>query len=128
TKPHATVALSGDGGDESFLGYNHFEWVMKYKWIFAIPLFIRKILARPSLLKLFGKGSKAAAQVLTTDSINTYISKVFVGFDTLTKERDLNWLKHYDGYMGWSDNPIQKTADLNIKLWLENDSNVKVDR
>mgnify|MGYP003641947442 CR=1 FL=1 len=128
TKPHVTVALSGDGGDESFLGYNHFEWVMKYKWIFLIPLFIRKILARPFLLKLFGKGSKAAAEVLTTNNINTYISKVFVGFDTLNKERNLSWLGHYDGYMNWSNDPIQKTADLNIKLWLENDSNVKVDR
>lgn len=128
TKPHVTVALSGDGGDESFLGYNHFEWVMKYKWIFSIPLYLRKILARPFLLKLIGKGSKAAVEVLTTDNIHTYISKVFVGFDTLNKERDLNWLSHYDGYINWSNSPIQKTADLNIKLWLENDSNVKVDR
>ncbi len=128
TKPHVTVALSGDGGDESFLGYNHFEWVMKYKWIFIIPLPIRKILARPFFLKLLGKGSRAAREVLTSDNINTYISKVFVGFDTINKERDLSWLEHYDGYMNWSNNPIQKTADLNIKLWLENDSNVKVDR
>tara|TARA_R110000751_G_scaffold210384_1_gene314113 strand:+ start:26094 stop:27917 length:1824 start_codon:yes stop_codon:yes gene_type:complete len=128
TKPHVTVALSGDGGDESFLGYNHFEWVMKYKWIFIIPLSIRKILARPFLLKLLGKGSKAAREVLTSDNINTYISKVFLGFDTINKERDLSWLRHYDGYMNWSNDPIQKTADLNIKLWLENDSNVKVDR
>src|SRR5690606_25662445 len=128
TKPHVTVALSGDGGDESFLGYNHFEWVMRYKWIFIIPLFIRKLLARPFFLKLLGKGSKAAAEVLTTDNINTYISKVFVGYDSLNKDRDLSWLRHYDGYKNWSDDPIQKTADLNIKLWLENDSNVKVDR
>ena len=27
-----------------------------------------------------------------------------------------------------SDYPLQRAADLNIKLWLENDSNVKVDR
>jgi asparagine synthase (glutamine-hydrolysing) len=27
-----------------------------------------------------------------------------------------------------SKDPIQRAADLNIKLWLENDSNVKVDR
>ena len=30
--------------------------------------------------------------------------------------------------MDLSQNPYQSTADLNLKLWLENDSNVKVDR
>ena len=128
TKPYVTVALSGDGGDESFLGYNHFEWVMKYKWIFMMPLFIRKIIAKSFLPRLIGKSSAAAYEVLTTPNMNTYISKVFVGFDTLSKKRDLSWLNQYNNYTKWSTNPLQKTADLNIKLWLENDSNVKVDR
>ena len=39
-KQHCTVALSGDGGDESFLGYNHFEWARKVYFLFLIPLFI----------------------------------------------------------------------------------------
>ncbi|WP_246288490.1 hypothetical protein [Winogradskyella costae] len=37
-------------------------------------------------------------------------------------------MKHYQGYKKWSNIFLQKAADLNIKLWLENDSNVKVDR
>ena len=37
-------------------------------------------------------------------------------------------MKHYQDYKTWSSNFLQKAADLNIKLWLENDSNVKVDR
>ena len=128
TKPHVTVALSGDGGDESFLGYDHFDWVMKYKWIFKLPLFIRKLISQPLFLKLLGKGSEAATNVLSTENIDTYISQVFIGFDTINNERNFSWLSHYNGYMKWSKNVIQKTADLNIKLWLENDSNVKVDR
>ncbi len=128
TKPNATVALSGDGGDESFLGYNHFEWMMKYKWIFVIPLFLRKIIANSFLPKLIGKGSLAASEALISDNIDTYISKIFIRFDSLNIKRDLSWLEHYNGYKKWSKNPLQKTADLNIKLWLENDSNVKVDR
>ena len=42
--------------------------------------------------------------------------------------RNLNWLKHYSNFSLLSNNILQKCADLNIKLWLENDSNVKVDR
>ncbi len=128
TKPHVTVALSGDGGDESFLGYDHFEWVMKYKWIFKIPLFMRKIIANSFIPKLKGKGSIAASEILRSKNINAYINKVFVGFDSLSKERNLNWMRPYKKYTKLSVHPIQKTADLNIKLWLENDSNVKVDR
>ena len=37
-------------------------------------------------------------------------------------------MKHYQGYKKWSDILLQKAADLQIKLWLENNSNVKVDR
>ena len=37
-------------------------------------------------------------------------------------------MKYYQGYKKWSNIFLQKAADLNIKLWLENDSNVKVDR
>jgi asparagine synthase (glutamine-hydrolysing) len=37
-------------------------------------------------------------------------------------------LSNYTIFKSLSKNLIQKTADLNIKLWLENDSNVKVDR
>jgi asparagine synthase (glutamine-hydrolysing) len=39
---HVKVALSGDGGDEVFAGYNVFDWVGKITSVSAIPGFIRR--------------------------------------------------------------------------------------
>ena len=40
----------------------------------------------------------------------------------------MNWLKRYYYLFNLSNNILQKTADINIKLWLEGNNNIKVDR
>src|SRR5690606_41806641 len=57
TKQYVTVALSGDGGDESFLGYSHFDSLVRNKKIIDIPYFIRNFIAQSGVLKLFGMNS-----------------------------------------------------------------------
>ncbi|MGC6428954.1 MAG: asparagine synthase (glutamine-hydrolyzing) [Flavobacteriales bacterium] len=128
TKKDITVALSGDGGDESFLGYNHFDLVSKYKPIFFLPFFIRKVISKILPKTFFGKNLDHFKNTISLNSINNIIEGVFVGFNSIAMPRNLNWLKHYSIFSLLSNNILQKCADLNIKLWLENDSNVKVDR
>lgn len=123
TKKYVTVALSGDGGDESFIGYNHFRSVGRFLQVKKIPYFIRKIVSR-----FLTKDSKYR-YILNLKNTDEFIERMFIGSNEFFNKRNTEWLKeHYSGYKEWSDNPIQKAADLNIKLWLENDSNVKVDR
>lgn len=121
TKKYATVALSGDGGDESFLGYNHFDSVYYYQFVKKIPFFIRKLIA-----KIFP--IKRITDIILINNMHEYIVKRFLGYDSLLLKKDNSWLDHYKDFDRLSQNRLQKTADLNIKLWLENDSNVKVDR
>ncbi|HLT32502.1 MAG TPA: asparagine synthase (glutamine-hydrolyzing), partial [Aquaticitalea sp.] len=128
TKHYVTVALSGDGGDESFIGYDHFDSLVRNKKIIDIPYPIRKILAHPTLLKLFGMNSHRVKNALNTKTENDFIENIFSRKGFLLKEKKQGWMKHYQDYKHGSDIFLQKAADLNIKLWLENDSNVKVDR
>jgi asparagine synthase (glutamine-hydrolysing) len=127
-KQHVTMALSGDGGDESFLGYNHFDWVSKFKILLKIPYSIRFFISQLLFFNSLGKRTEPLKRILKTKSKYDFIAGIFVGYNSLLLNRNLNWLSHYDGFKRGSEDLHQATADLNIKLWLENDSNVKVDR
>jgi asparagine synthase (glutamine-hydrolysing) len=60
---------------------------------------------------------------------NNFIEGIFTGFGPLLlKKKSLSWLNEFKQFKFLSNLPLQRAADLNIKLWLENDSNVKVDR
>jgi len=128
TKQYVTVALSGDGGDESFIGYEHFDSLVRNKRIMDIPYILRKFIANSGLLKLFRMDSYRIKNALHTKSRNDFIENIFSRKGFLLNEKKQEYMKHYQGYKSWSNIFLQKAADLNIKLWLENDSNVKVDR
>ena len=127
-KPHVTVALSGDGGDESFLGYNHFEWARKVYVLFLIPFFLRRLATYFIPFKWIGKRGPSVKNIILMKNFNEFIESIFTGFDTLLLKDKNKWMSHYNKYLFLSENKFQKIADLNLKLWLENDSNVKVDR
>lgn len=128
TKQDVTVALSGDGGDESFLGYNHFDWVKKFSYLSYVPYHIRKLISKSIPNFIFKNKTEPLKRIFQVKNIENFIAGIFIGYNSITLNRSLEWLSNYKNFNYLSKNNYQKTADLNIKLWLENDSNVKVDR
>jgi asparagine synthase (glutamine-hydrolysing) len=41
-RKHVTVALNGDGGDESFLGYSRYKQCLQTEWVSRVPRLLRR--------------------------------------------------------------------------------------
>lgn len=129
TKPYATVVLSGDGGDESFLGYISFDLLRKFKKIEGIPYFIRKVLSFLYIPDIFGVKVETIRQILRIKTDVEFTEKINLNFSNILQKKDTSWIaKYYADFKSLSCNPFQRMGDLKIKLYLENDCNVKVDR
>jgi asparagine synthase (glutamine-hydrolysing) len=128
TKKHVTVALSGDGGDESFLGYNHFDLMTKFLKISKFPFLLRKFLAVLPGHLFLALRKETWSSILQSKTSDDFSTEMFLGFSSLQKKVNRKWFKGYSNFKKTAKSPYQRMADLNIKLWLENDSNVKVDR
>ncbi|QCW99657.1 asparagine synthase (glutamine-hydrolyzing) [Aggregatimonas sangjinii] len=129
TRKKVTVALSGDAGDEIFLGYERYTHLKDRRAIFSIPYPMRKAMA--GILKtLPNQRAKTIAKGFGFKTIEHF----YVG---LLTDIDLSWIDH-----DWSDEPIidkeylfhndknlyERISDYDLKTYLNSEINTKVDR
>ena len=143
-----TVALSGDGGDESFGGYRRYRWHLNEERVRSLmPLQLRRpvfgLLGRfypkadwaPQVFR-----AKATLQALARNSIEAYFHSVSILHDEMRSQlfnaafrRELQGytadqvLKRH-GARAPSDHPLSLIQYLDIKTYLVGDINTKVDR
>ena len=143
-----TVALSGDGGDESFGGYRRYRWHVNEEHVRGLlpqglraPLFgllgwlYPKADWAPRVLR-----AKSTLEALARDSVEAYFHSVSMMHDAMRRNlfserfrRDLQGyaavevLKRHAARAP-SDHPLSLVQYLDLKTYLVGDINTKVDR
>jgi asparagine synthase (glutamine-hydrolysing) len=143
-----TVALSGDGGDESFAGYRRYRMhMMEERLRAALPLEIRKP-AFGLLGALYPKAdwaprmfrAKSTFQALARDSAEGYFHSVSILRDDMRRQLfSPSFRAQLGGYnavqvfkehaaRAQTDDPLALVQYLDMKTYLVGDINTKVDR
>jgi asparagine synthase (glutamine-hydrolysing) len=128
TKPFVTVALSGDGGDELFLGYKRYEWINKVEPLYRYPSVIRK-----SISWFLSLSPNYRHKLIGTGLQQKDIPALYI---KIASTMDDTWLLNTDTTSDYNDfilnnkcKPlIERLSDYDIKNYLNDDINTKVDR
>jgi asparagine synthase (glutamine-hydrolysing) len=128
TKKSITVALSGDGGDEFFMGYTRYDWINYFDKIFKLPLPIRQ-LASQVVKNIPFKYHDQISKILPLNTIDDAYKSILAKQDNnVFIDPSLSDYKYFDNWLKSSKNIIERVSDYDIKNYLNNDINTKVDR
>jgi len=135
-RPHATVALGGDGGDELFAGYPTYREIQKDARFYYLPAFIRRMVGQgASRLMPVGMKGRHHLMGIGGDFANNAIY-YNVMFDPRTRARLVPALGEastaiFDQkrkYLNPAHTPLQQITRMDFQTRMVDDYLVKMDR
>lgn len=129
TKKNVTVALSGDGGDEAFIGYGRYNDLKRVTNIFKLPYLVRKSVALGLNLSPNYRHKLIASGISQKDIESLYIKLLSVGLNHYwIKDTKISKQLNHLEYLYTNKNIYERVSDFDIKTYLNGDINTKVDR
>jgi asparagine synthase (glutamine-hydrolysing) len=147
-RKHVTVALSGDGGDETFGGYRRYRLhLMEERMRSALPMAVRQPLFR-TLGRVYPKAdwaprmfrAKTTFEGMARDSVEAYFHSVSILRDPMRNELFSDKFRtalggynaeevfRYHAKRADTEDPLALIQYLDLKTYLVGDINTKVDR
>ncbi len=126
-KKYITVAISGDGGDESFMGYKRIKWVKDVSSIYKFPQAFR-IVVSDLLKQIPNYRIKLIAKGLRYNTIEDLAMSLLASQYPLSLIADFKNTIDYQRMQVQAIPLFQRISDLDLQFYLLNDCNVKVDR
>jgi len=129
TKPHVTVALSGDGADEAFLGYRRYGKLEKVKQVAHIP-YVFRVLGMKILSVVQKNRHQGIKDIVLAKSVGEAYLRMMAGTSApwLPNSHTDITIPELKYLFNTQKGSLECCGDFDLKTYLSWDINTKVDR